>query len=98
MSVLYASEAELESKIAVMAGRPEALQIICDFDFTLTKLFIDGKKANSTHGVIEDNPKLGEVFQKGSKMFHDKYYPIEVDLTVPFDEKLKYMIEWWSGV
>lgn len=86
--------AELEKKkIAIKAAGPSKLQVIADFDMTLTKYWVDGKRGQSTHALL----KQGNTdYDLKRKEIHDYYYPLEICPTIPIDEKTKLMEEWWE--
>lgn len=84
----------LEKKIAAirLAG-PEKLQVIADFDATLTKYWIDGCRGQSSHGLLQQgNPKYDIKRQE----LKEYYHPLEFNPTIPLDEKAKLMEEWWE--
>lgn len=41
-------------------------------------------------------PSLTADYKDLSKTLAMKYMPIEVDPTMPLEEKIKYMEEWWT--
>ncbi|PKI48450.1 hypothetical protein CRG98_031155 [Punica granatum] len=84
----------LEKKIAAirMAG-PQKLQVIADFDATLTRYWVDGLRGNSSHGLLQQgNPKYDAKRQQ----LYEYYHPLEYSPTIPIDEKTKLMEEWWE--
>lgn len=84
----------LEKKIAAirLAG-PEKLQVIADFDATLTTYWIDGRRGQSCHGLLQQgNPKYDIKRQE----LKEYYHPLEFNPTIPLDEKAKLMEEWWE--
>nr|XP_027111233.1 7-methylguanosine phosphate-specific 5'-nucleotidase A-like isoform X1 [Coffea arabica] len=75
-----------------LAG-PEKLQVIADFDATLTKYWIDGRRGQSSHGLLrQGSPEYDEKRQK----LYEYYHPLEFDPTIPLDQKAKLMEEWWG--
>lgn len=74
----------------------EDLHIIADFDKTITKAFIDGKKFQSTIALVRQDNYLGEEYIGKAHQLFDKYHPYEVDNTLALDEKNKMMNEWWA--
>eukprot|EP00730_Choanoeca_flexa_P005285 TRINITY_DN11918_c0_g3_i2.p1 TRINITY_DN11918_c0_g3~~TRINITY_DN11918_c0_g3_i2.p1 ORF type:complete len:323 (+),score=50.67 TRINITY_DN11918_c0_g3_i2:1490-2458(+) len=81
---------------AMREGANRSLQIIADFDYTLTRFRLDdGSRSASTHSCVERSPVLGEDFSQRTKKLFEHYYPIEVS-DIPNDEKEKAMIEWWT--
>ena len=83
-------------KYKVLAqGGAQQLQIISDFDRTISKYYLnDGKsKGNSCHGVHNcDLPNFAEEAEK----LYNKYYPMEVLTELSHEEKVKACEEWWG--
>ncbi|KAL0401457.1 UNVERIFIED_CONTAM: 7-methylguanosine phosphate-specific 5'-nucleotidase [Sesamum latifolium] len=84
----------LQRKISsIRLDGPSKLQVIADFDATLTKYWIDGQRGHSSHGLLQQgNPEYDLKRQK----LYDHYHPLEIDPTIPLDEKAKLMEEWWE--
>lgn len=72
------------------------LQIVADFDRTLSKYIHEGKQCSTTHGVLEDSSHMSEQFKKEAKDLKDMYLPIEFDGSKTIAEKIPHMIEWWT--
>ena len=53
------------------------MQVIVDFDYTLTKAHKDGVPVECSWGVLETYPKLPESYHNKVKAAKDKYLPIE---------------------
>lgn len=77
-------------------GGPEKLQIISDFDKTLTKFVIDGVKGCTVYGVIESDKQFPESYREKAKQLKEKYMPIEFSSNLSSAEKEPHMIEWWT--
>eukprot|EP00045_Choanoeca_perplexa_P013784 m.157618 g.157618 ORF g.157618 m.157618 type:complete len:296 (+) comp16452_c0_seq25:1160-2047(+) len=84
-------------KLATMhEGANRSLQVIADFDYTLTRFRLDdGSRSASTHSCVERSPVLGEDYSQRTRELFNHYYPIEVS-DIPDDEKEKAMITWWT--
>ncbi|KAH0711654.1 hypothetical protein KY289_007613 [Solanum tuberosum] len=84
----------LQKKIsAIRLGGPAKLQVIADFDATLTKHRIDGCRGQSSHNVLQqEDPEFNDKRQK----LYEYYHPLEFDPAIPLDEKTKLMEEWWG--
>jgi 5'-nucleotidase len=78
--------------------KKEEICIITDFDATLTDAIKkDGTKGSDSFSVYPNNPHLlGEEYIIQTNKLFEKYYEIEQDPKVPFDEKEKAMIQWWK--
>lgn len=81
----------------IIAAGHEKLQIVSDFDFTITKQhFADGTHMVSSFCILESCPSMpAEVVAKTRALSH-KYRPIEIDATISIPDKLNVMIEWWT--
>lgn len=79
----------------LIQGGASKLQIITDFDMTLSKFAINGKRCPTCHNII-DNCKLvtEECRQKLFKL-KETYYPIEIDPNLTTEEKYPFMVEWY---
>ena len=78
----------------VKAGR-ESLQVIVDFDYTLTRAHKDGEPVECSWGVFETYRELSPSYHTRVKAAKDKYLPIELDLSISKEEKVPLMIEWY---
>ena len=80
---------------ALLEGGSGNLCVVSDFDRTITAL-----NSRSSHGVVEQvdviktHPGFSEVVTANSK----HYYPIEVDPKLSIQEKLPFMVEWYTKV
>lgn len=84
----------LDEKIAaIQIAGPAKLQVIADFDATLTKYWISGCRGQSSHGLLKQgNPEYDLKRQE----LHEYYHPLEFSPTIPTEEKAKLMEEWWE--
>ncbi|KAH8384564.1 hypothetical protein KR093_001025 [Drosophila rubida] len=78
-------------------GGPERMQFVSDFDYTITKQRTeDNLPVLSSFGIFHECKSLPPYFKEATdKLFH-KYRPIEIDPHMPVEEKVQYMIEWWT--
>lgn len=72
------------------------IHIISDFDRTLTKAFINGKKVFSVISVLRDGNYLSLDYAEKAHALFNKYNPIEIDPRISLEEKKKVMYEWWT--
>lgn len=80
----------------IINGGPSQLQIVTDFDYTLTKQKTeDGKPMLSSFGLFDKCKSLPPSFLAESKKLYDKYRPIEICPRISQEEKKEHMIEWW---
>ncbi len=94
--IIYTNPKNLEKILENMKKEGlEKLHILADFDRTLTKTFINGKKRHSLIHSMEEKWYLGKEFSKEYKQNFEYYYPIEIDPNIFLEEKNKHMEEWW---
>uniref|UniRef100_A0A1B6C974 5'-nucleotidase n=1 Tax=Clastoptera arizonana TaxID=38151 RepID=A0A1B6C974_9HEMI len=87
----------LQKLNAIVNGGKDHLQVIADYDRTLTKHHVDGVPAMSSFGVFEKKcPNLPEDYIKESAMLTAKYHPIELDPSLSIEEKIPFMEKWWA--
>ncbi|EOY19307.1 5'-nucleotidase / magnesium ion binding protein isoform 1 [Theobroma cacao] len=84
----------LNHKIAAIRNAgPSKLQVIADFDATLTRYWINGQRGQSSHGLLQQgNPE----FDAKRQALLQYYHPLEFSPTIPLEEKTKLMEEWWG--
>ncbi|XP_072860273.2 7-methylguanosine phosphate-specific 5'-nucleotidase [Pogona vitticeps] len=75
------------------AGR---LQVISDFDMTLTRFGFNGQRCPTSHNIIDNSRVISEEGRKKLKDLLHYYYPIEIDPYRTVEDKLPYMVEWWT--
>ncbi|XP_068982365.1 7-methylguanosine phosphate-specific 5'-nucleotidase [Bombus flavifrons] len=71
-----------------------SLQIVTDFDLTLTKQHVNGKKVLSSFGIFSKCKQLPETYAKESSRLYQKYRPIEIDPNLSIEVKTEAMREW----
>ncbi|TGZ58778.1 hypothetical protein CRM22_009443 [Opisthorchis felineus] len=72
-----------------------ALQVVSDFDRTISKYKHNGVITPTCHGIFEMDPELTESTKSRLTYLRDKYYPVEIDPTLSDAEKIPHMVEWW---
>ncbi|XP_044461687.1 cytosolic 5'-nucleotidase 3 [Mangifera indica] len=84
----------LENKIsAIRLAGPSKLQVIADFDATLTRYWINGSRGQSSHGLLnQGNPE----YDAKRHALYEYYHPLEFSPHIPIEEKTKLMEEWWG--
>jgi len=75
---------------------PTSFHLVSDFDRTLTKAFIDGKKFFSSYALIREGKYLTPEYPERAHALFDKYHPYEIDETLSIEEKNKQMNQWWA--
>ncbi|XP_048498986.1 uncharacterized protein LOC104907199 isoform X2 [Beta vulgaris subsp. vulgaris] len=93
-NIVVGNTLSLQNKIAaIRAAGPSKLQVIADFDGTLTKYNIDGQRGHSSHALLQQgNPEYDIKRQN----LYDHYHPLEICPAIPVEEKTKLMEEWWG--
>ncbi|XP_056597046.1 cytosolic 5'-nucleotidase 3 [Triplophysa dalaica] len=72
------------------------LQVISDFDMTLTRFAYNGKRCPTCHNILENDKLISEECKAELQNLLNTYYPIEIDCTRSPEEKLPLMVEWWT--
>lgn len=75
---------------------PDKLQVVADFDRTLTKHTNKGNLCATCHNVLEEGTHLPEFFRVKAKELRDRYFPLEMNPDLSVNEKIPLMIEWWT--
>lgn len=75
----------------------DKLHVLADFDNTLTKRFVNGKRTTSIISVLRSEWILWEDYSKKAYDLFDKYHPIEIDPNISMQEKKIEMTKWWSA-
>ncbi|MBN3283053.1 5NT3B nucleotidase, partial [Polyodon spathula] len=85
-----------EMILSLQKGGASKLQIISDFDMTLTRFAHNGKRCPSCHNIVDTSRLISEDCKKMLKDLLNTYYPIEIDPSRSVEEKLPLMVEWWT--
>lgn len=84
----------LQKKISsIRLEGPSKLQVVADFDATLTKYWVEGQRGHSSHGLLQQG---NLEYDLKREELYDYYHPLEIDPAIPLDEKAKLMEEWWG--
>ncbi|XP_050418697.1 7-methylguanosine phosphate-specific 5'-nucleotidase A isoform X1 [Patella vulgata] len=75
----------------------EKLQVVADFDRTLSKFTNKGKVCSTCHNVLEESKVMPDFYKEKAKVLRDTYYPIEMNHDLTIQEKTPKMIEWWTN-
>lgn len=83
---------------AMASGGSEILQIISDFDFTITRQYkTDGSTMPSTFCILNNCKSIPDTWRIETAKALIKYLPIEQDITLPMSERIAAVLEW-SGL
>ena len=80
----------------IISGGNRNLQVIIDFDYTMTRVHKNGQRLDCSWGVMENSKLLPESYVKQTNELRAKYLPIEQDAHMTADEKTPYMVEWYT--
>ena len=95
--IVIRDKKDLEQKKQKIAeGDRDKLHVVSDFDRTLTKAYVDGKKIPSLISILRDENYLTADYPGKAHALFDKYHPIEIDPNVSLGEKQNAMHEWWT--
>ncbi|XP_072957050.1 uncharacterized protein [Typha angustifolia] len=82
-----------KKKASIRNAGTSKLQVIADFDGTLTKYWFNGTRGQTSHGLLQQgNPDFDAKRQE----LYEYYHPLEISPTLPIEEKTKLMEEWWE--
>ncbi|XP_077125402.1 cytosolic 5'-nucleotidase 3A isoform X1 [Ranitomeya variabilis] len=80
----------------LIKGGAAKLQVITDFDMTLSRFSHNGKRCPTCHNVIDNCKYVSDECRKKLHELKEKYYAIEIDPELTITEKFPYMIEWYT--
>lgn len=97
-NIIVSNAGKLEvTKNAMRGVGAKNLHILADFDRTLTKAYVNGKSTQSLISILRDHNYLTPDYADKAHALFDKYHPIELDHTVPREERKSAMEEWWRA-
>ena len=92
-----ANKPQVEAKLkSIVDGGHQKLQLIVDFDNTLTRHHKNGVLTDCSWGVMENSPLLPKAYTDQTNALRAKYLPIEQDPDLSIEEKIPYMVEWYT--
>ena len=95
MAIIKHQKFEENKKKIILEGM-DKLHVLSDFDRTLTKAFVNGKKFPSMISILRDNDYLGEDYSKKAKELAGYYGKIERNNSISPETRKKAMYEWWT--
>ncbi|KAM4597993.1 cytosolic 5'-nucleotidase 3-like [Polymixia lowei] len=81
---------------AMQKAGSNTLQVISDFDMTLTRFAFNGKRCPTCHNILDNSKLISSECKEKLKELLNTYYPIEIDSSRSIEEKLPLMVEWWT--
>ncbi|XP_053554857.1 7-methylguanosine phosphate-specific 5'-nucleotidase isoform X2 [Bombina bombina] len=82
--------------MALQKGGEKKLQVISDFDMTLSRFQYNGERCPTCYNIIDNSKIISEDCRKKLKELFNIYYPLEIDSNLTIKEKYPLMVEWWS--
>lgn len=82
----------------IVAGGFSKLQLVVDFDFTLTRVHIDNQRCHCSWGIMDNSTLMPAFYREEANTLLAKYYPIEIDPEMTEEEKIPYMTEWYDQI
>ncbi|XP_053117605.1 cytosolic 5'-nucleotidase 3A isoform X2 [Hemicordylus capensis] len=80
----------------LIKGGAAKLQIITDFDMTLSRFSFQGKRCPTCHNIIDNCKLITDECRKKLLQLKEIYYAIEIDPSLTIEEKYPYMVEWYN--
>lgn len=82
-------------KEAMKVAGAQKLQVVSDFDRTLTAGRVNGERAASLISVLRDEKYLTPDYPAKAQALFNKYHPLEIDHKLSLAAKKEAMHEWW---
>uniref|UniRef100_A0AAV2L1U5 5'-nucleotidase n=1 Tax=Knipowitschia caucasica TaxID=637954 RepID=A0AAV2L1U5_KNICA len=79
----------------LIKGGASKLQIITDFDMTLSKFQVNGKRCPTCHNIIDYSQLVTDECRQKLVQLKNQYYPIEIDPQLSMEDKFPFMVEWY---
>jgi len=97
-NIIISNREKLENlKKKISEEGAEKIHVISDFDKTLSKNFINGKEVPSVISILRNGNYLTSDYAEKAHTLFNKYHPIEIDPSIPLQEKKKAMHNWWMN-
>ncbi|XP_053570405.1 cytosolic 5'-nucleotidase 3A isoform X2 [Bombina bombina] len=80
----------------LIKGGASKLQVITDFDMTLSRFSYNGKRCPTCHNIIDNCKYVTDECRAKLLQLKEKYYAIEIDPHLTIKEKYPFMIEWYA--
>ncbi|XP_050451153.1 7-methylguanosine phosphate-specific 5'-nucleotidase [Cataglyphis hispanica] len=81
----------------ILRDGTDNLQVVTDFDLTLTKQHINGRHILSSFGMFKKCKQLPQHYSDKAKCLYEKYRPMEIDPNLPLNEKADAMRDWMTA-
>ncbi|KAJ8674763.1 hypothetical protein QAD02_010549 [Eretmocerus hayati] len=87
-------QAVLQKINKIIRDGANRLQLVTDFDLTLTKQHECGAPILSSFGIFRKCKQLPDHYRDQTKQLYEKYRSIEIDPNLPIEKKIVAMDEW----
>lgn len=88
---------DVEQKLwHLIKGGKNKLQILADFDWTITKSYMDGRYVYHTFEIFGMCPALCDKYRSETVNLANRYEPLTTDPAYTIEEKVKVLQEWWE--
>ncbi|XP_047545940.1 7-methylguanosine phosphate-specific 5'-nucleotidase [Vanessa atalanta] len=96
-NVFIKDKEDLLKKInQIVSDGHKKLQIVTDFDHTLTRHNMDnGDPVLTSYGMFRECPSIPKDYKDEENRLSEIYKPIEVDPVMSDEDKTKHMIDWY---
>jgi len=81
----------------LLEGGKDSVQVLSDFDRTLTKAQHNGTHCDVSYGVLKNSKYTSKDIQEELKSLEGKYHPIEMCSSMNNEDKIPYMVKWWDA-
>lgn len=73
----------------------DKLQVILDFDQTMTKQHVNGNRCLTSFGIFGECKQLPSSYKADSGALYRHYRALEIDPKLTREQKMGYMLEWY---
>jgi 5'-nucleotidase len=95
--IIIANPLKLNGAInQIKKAGPDKMHVLADFDRTLTKAFVGGRRVPSLISVLRDHHYLTPDYPAQAKQLYRQYHAIEISHQFSPSQKKKAMLEWWT--
>ncbi|XP_041828869.1 cytosolic 5'-nucleotidase 3-like [Melanotaenia boesemani] len=81
---------------SMLKAGSNTLQVISDFDMTLTRFSFNGKRCPTCHNILDNSKVISDDCKQKLDELLKTYYPIEIDTSLSVEQKLPLMVDWWT--
>lgn len=82
----------------LVSGGSQKLQVISDFDRTLTKHHVNGDVNPTSFGALRLCTQLPKDYHQRSQALYNHYRPVEIKAEMSMEQKIPHMVEWYDKI